>query len=234
MRPVTRDRDHLDPDRSRVDPAAARRARRLSALALAAAADDVRGADDRLARMTITGRVLDPSGKPVPDAAVMVIVQSKQSDRPMFNRAVRPMTAHQGRCDGSGRFRIELPRTSSARDDAITVTALAPGFALGWAGLDLDADAPTAELALSPEQVIRGRLFDVQGQPARGVAIAVQVVSRFTSTREGLPERTSHPDSLLASPSQPACMARPGDQRRRRSLHPARTGTRAPDRHPGR
>ncbi len=27
--------------------------------------------------MTVTGRVLDPSGKPVPDAAVMVIVRSK-------------------------------------------------------------------------------------------------------------------------------------------------------------
>ena len=29
-----------------------------------------------------------------------------------------PATAHEGRCDGSGRFRIELPRTSSARHDA--------------------------------------------------------------------------------------------------------------------
>jgi beta-lactamase regulating signal transducer with metallopeptidase domain len=151
-------------------------------------------ADEPTARMTVTGRVLDPSGKPVPDAAVMLVVQSKQSNRPVFTRAIRRATVHEGRCDGSGRFRVELPRTSSARDDALTISALAPGFALGWVGLDLDADAPTAEIALSPEQVIRGRLFDVQGRPARGVEIVVQSVTQSSSMRGGPFERTSHPD----------------------------------------
>ena len=73
-----------------------------------------RAGDDPAARMTVTGHVLDPQGKPVPGAAAMVIVQSKLSDRPMLIQVIRPMTAHQGRCDGSGRFHIELPRTSSA------------------------------------------------------------------------------------------------------------------------
>ncbi len=39
---------------------------------------------DPAARMTVTGRVLDPSGKPVPDAAVMVIVRSKYAKQPLL------------------------------------------------------------------------------------------------------------------------------------------------------
>ncbi len=49
-------------------------------------ADDPRGAD-RGERMTLTGRVLDPLGKPVPHAAVMVIVRSKYSNRPQLEWA---------------------------------------------------------------------------------------------------------------------------------------------------
>ena len=76
--------------------------------------------------MTVTGRVLDPSGKLVPDAEVMVIVRSKYAKRPLLERAASgAMTAHEGRCDGSGRFRIELPRTTSARQYGLTVTELA-------------------------------------------------------------------------------------------------------------
>ncbi len=90
-------------------------------------------------------------------------------------------TTYERRCDDSGQFRIELPRTSSARHDALTVTALAPGYGLGWAELDPDAESPTADVALRPEQIIRGRLFDLKGQPARGVRIAVQS-ARVTSS----------------------------------------------------
>ena len=65
-------------------------------------------------RMTLTGRLLDPAGKPVPGGAVMVIVRPKYSSRPMLESAATgAMTAYEGRCDGSGEFRIELPRTSS-------------------------------------------------------------------------------------------------------------------------
>jgi beta-lactamase regulating signal transducer with metallopeptidase domain/protocatechuate 3,4-dioxygenase beta subunit len=133
-------------------------------------------ADDPAARMTFTGRVLDPSGKPVPDAAVMVIVQSKLADRRTLHLLGIPMTDHHARCDGSGRFRVELPRTSSARHDRLVATAMAPGYGIGWTELDTDADPPTADIALRTEQVIQGRIFDVQGQPARGLALWVRSV----------------------------------------------------------
>ena len=127
--------------------------------------------------MTVTGRVLDPAGKPVPGAAVMVIVPSKYARRPLLERtAFGALTAHEGRCDGSGQFRIELPRTTSARHYGLVIAALAPGFGTGWTNLDPDADPPKADVALRPELIVRGRMFDVKGEPAPGVALRIDML----------------------------------------------------------
>jgi len=47
---------------------------------------------------------------------------------------------------------------------------------VGWANLDPDADQPEAEIRLNPEQVIQGRLFDLQGRPAQGVVVSVSAI----------------------------------------------------------
>jgi beta-lactamase regulating signal transducer with metallopeptidase domain/protocatechuate 3,4-dioxygenase beta subunit len=129
------------------------------------------------ARMTLTGRVLDPSGKPVPDAAVMIIVVSKYASQPLLERTAQgAMTAHEGRCDGSGRFRIELPRTTSARQHGLTVTAMAPGYGMGWTELDPDADPPVADVALRTELIVHGQTLDAKGQPAPRVALRIEAM----------------------------------------------------------
>jgi hypothetical protein len=84
----------------------------------------------------------------------------------------------QGETDGDGRFRIEAARASSARFEGVYALAGAagPGTAFGCAGLPPDAEQPSAEVHLQPEQVIRGKLVDVQGQPAAGVAVQIDAV----------------------------------------------------------
>ena len=52
--------------------------------------------------------------------------------------------------------------------------ALAPGYGVGWVDLDIDAQLPTAEIMLRPEQIIEGRLFDIHGQVAPGVRVSVE------------------------------------------------------------
>ena len=79
-------------------------------------------------------------------------------------------------CDRAGRFRVEMPRISSATHYMIGAVALAPGFGVGWIDLDIDAELPTAEITLRPEQVIEGRLFDVTGQVAQGVRVSVEAI----------------------------------------------------------
>ena len=109
-------------------------------------------------RMFIAGRVLDPIGKPVSSATVMIYASANQ-----FGRVIG-----QTQCDQSGAFRLEASRTSLAPYDRLGVVALAAGYGAGWVELDADARVLTADLSLRPEQVVQGRLFDLQGRPARG------------------------------------------------------------------
>ena len=96
---------------------------KFAALVLAALLPPARGAAptdppeaDPAARMTVTGRVLDPQGKPVPGASVMVYARSTM----MVGLLASPERIYPGEIgrattDGSGRFRLDAPRTSSSR-----------------------------------------------------------------------------------------------------------------------
>jgi RNA polymerase sigma factor (sigma-70 family) len=133
-------------------------------------------------RMTVVGRVLDPDGKPVPGASVLVYGALKQADdRP---GAGAPAAIGHGACDGTGQFRLDAPPMSSATHYIVGAAAVARGYGTGWVNLDVDADAPVAEITLRPEQVIVGRLFDLQGRPAAGVRVSVEGM--------GYPDRRPH------------------------------------------
>ena len=93
-------------------------------------------------------------------------------------REVSQIPIGDARADGSGRFRIDAPRTSSSRHEAFGAVALAPGYGAGWVELDPDDDQPTADITLRPEQVIHGRLFDLQGRPVPDVTLSVASIRR--------------------------------------------------------
>jgi len=155
-------------------------------------------------RMFVTGCVLDPQGKPVPNAAVMVYARHRLFERPIGFESLGPVVISHTRCDGSGRFRIDAPRTSSSRQDLLGITALASGFGIGWSELDPDAEQPTIDVALRPEQVIQGRLFDVQGQPARGVKVSIAFVLRSSQGEPDGPNFFPHPPKDLSAWPEPA------------------------------
>jgi RNA polymerase sigma factor (sigma-70 family) len=132
-------------------------------------------------RMTVTGRVLDPSGQPAAGVPVDLIASSRtptaatDEERDPF---VSFVLLGQGAADSDGRFRIEAIRTSSTRFSDVYALAGAsgPGSAFGCVKLPPDAEQPAAEIHLQPEQVIRGRLVDVHGQPAAGVEVGLTSV----------------------------------------------------------
>jgi RNA polymerase sigma factor (sigma-70 family) len=151
--------------------------------------------------MFVVGRVLDPQGKPVPNANVTVYVRLKQSAQPYLSGHPGHTTAQQGRCDESGRFRLDTVRTSSARHETLSVAAMAPGFGIGWTDIDPDTDLPGGEIALRVKQLIRGRLFDIQGRPAQGVKVSVAIIAQPAHGRfESLLYQRNETDDLPAWP----------------------------------
>ena len=160
-------------------------------------------------RMIVVGRVLNPQGKPVPNASLMVYARTAVLRLDASVGRLYPTELGRGSSDSSGRFRINVARTSSSRHDEFGAVALAPGYGAGWAELDADADLPTADITLRPEQQIHGRLFDLQGRPADHVKLSVTAIRRVIppapnerrDTLEGPAFWWMHPDDLPGWPS---------------------------------
>ncbi len=129
-------------------------------------------------RMFVTGLVLDPAGKPAVGAVVDIIGRPRAPWVATREYVDPRILIGRGRTDGDGHFRIDALRTSQDGFFEVYALAAAPGFGLGWALLSPDAKQPATEIRLRPEQVIRGKLFDVQGQPAAGVELQVWSVGR--------------------------------------------------------
>jgi RNA polymerase sigma factor (sigma-70 family) len=131
-------------------------------------------------RMLVVGRVLDPAGRPMAGVPVDVVGRSRAPRAAIDERTEPCLALGGGTTDRDGRFRIEAARTSSAAFFSVYALAGAAGpgsdLGFGWAELDPDAEQPTAEIRLKPEQVIRGKLVDVSGRPAAGIEVRLDTV----------------------------------------------------------
>ena len=146
-------------------------------LPIAAKADDAEGKPGP-GRMFVVGRVLDPQGKPVANAVIMVYAALQ----PPWHRTYagwKPEPIGTARSGAHGRFQADAPRTSSARHHLVGAVASAPGYGSGWVDLEAGSERSEVDITLRSEQVIKGRLFDVNGRPVQGVVIRVATMGRF-------------------------------------------------------
>jgi protocatechuate 3,4-dioxygenase beta subunit len=134
-------------------------------------------------RMFVTGRVLDPKGKPVANANVMAYARKKLGDASSLAALVVNPAFFQGRADADGRFHIDAPRSSSSEYDVLAVSALAPGYGIGFTMLDPDAPEPSADISLGKEVLVEGRFTDILGKPANGVDVVVGTINQTVQGR---------------------------------------------------
>ncbi|WP_165071185.1 M56 family metallopeptidase [Paludisphaera rhizosphaerae] len=149
----------------------------LSSARLVAQAPQAPAAAPEAARMTISGRVLDPEGKPLARAKVAVVGHRQRAHESAWLEQAA-IVLGEGEADGTGRFRIETPRTSSGRYQNANVVAGSPGFGLGWSAFNLDDAAPTVDVSLQPEQPVELRFLTPEGQPAAGLAVRTLSLTR--------------------------------------------------------
>jgi RNA polymerase sigma factor (sigma-70 family) len=151
------------------------------------------------ATMSVSGRVLDPDGKPLAGAAVAVTARQG-----LFLcswegwAAYRNEILGQVQSDADGRFRLEVPRTDpNMTMRNIRVVATAAAYGLAWKGIDPKAEQAEAELRLRAAQPVRGRLVGIQGEPAVGVTVHVVKVARKPEKGEWESDAYLHPPEGL-------------------------------------
>jgi hypothetical protein len=146
----------------------------------------------------VSGRVLDPEGKPVAKADVALLAWPKLPLR--GSREFGPVkVVAQVKTDAKGRFQVRSPGLVRLG----SVVAIASGHALGMERLDPDAEQAEVEIRLNREEAVRGRLVDLQGQPA--AAVKVQVVS----LRARLAPQNYQYASLPQPPKEPSAWPAP-------------------------
>jgi hypothetical protein len=158
--------------------------------------------------MTVTGRLLDADGKPVPGGRVVLVAEIWcRSERPLgvyFHNGLPHSFSVSGpfRTDREGRFLATAPVGPARPAWAVFAHGAAEGH--GYVKVELDKRSREQEvtLKLDREHIVRGRLIDTQGQPA--ACATVQPIMEFDmgATRETL--GATNPTPPYALPLFPA------------------------------
>jgi RNA polymerase sigma factor (sigma-70 family) len=128
------------------------------------------------------GRVVDAAEKLVAGADVALLGEP-QSDVPN-NSLLKKVLAH-GRSDGEGRFRLPVARAALADYRAAYVFAGKAGHGPAWTRAELKTPSQETLVRLALEKTVRGRLLDVQGQPAVGVRVSLTLLSDKPARKGG-------------------------------------------------
>jgi RNA polymerase sigma factor (sigma-70 family) len=122
-------------------------------------------------QMTFTGRVLTPEGKPAAGAQVALVGMSTRPLKPKEKWPDQEEVLGITKVDHRGRFRLTVRRTSSRDFSSLKMIAAAKGYGLDWQNPHPDTTRLKRVFRLRPEQVVRGRLVDLQGKGAAGVKL---------------------------------------------------------------
>lgn len=144
----------------------------------------------------VEGLVVGPDGKPVQEAAVVVLV-SQRSDPVARESPMKAKVLGRARSGAGGRFRIDVVDDEATLDDRLLLIATAQGT--GFAARTLgDLTDPIGEpLRLVPEHPLEMRLIDLEGSPLAGAE--VRLLGAYpTPSGEGLGHETLTADVLPA------------------------------------
>lgn len=140
---------------------------------------------DQAMRLAIFGRVLDAAGKPAGGARVAVLARQGVRLSSWENWAwFRNQVLGQTTADAHGRYRLDVPRPTAGTFRQVRVVAAGTGHGLSWTAVDPTTRQARADIRLAPPQFVRGRLVDLQGEPAAGVNVHVVRVERQPNSQK--------------------------------------------------
>lgn len=158
-----------------VSPAAAKTGAKENTVAAKRKADDAQEAPAKpeVGQRTIRGRIVDAQDKPFAGATVAAIATHIERVK---GGSISPkgVVLAETKSDGDGAFTVSFAPIDSKTHRNANIIARAEGLGLAWSKIDFDpppADKPTSDVVirLIPEETIRCRLVDIDGQPCAGV-----------------------------------------------------------------
>jgi RNA polymerase sigma factor (sigma-70 family) len=134
-----------------------------------AAKSPAAGAKDQPAdKVEISGRVLDPDGKPL--AGAKLFVPRPLTDEPLSAKDIEMKKV--GETDAEGRFRLTLKRPEQQMREYLI--AHAAGFGVDWIELgEGDGRLDDVSFRLVKDVPIAGRVLNTEGRPIAGVSVSV-------------------------------------------------------------
>jgi RNA polymerase sigma factor (sigma-70 family) len=125
--------------------------------------------DEKAETVEVSGRVLDPDGKPLAGAKLYLS---------SLNREIEQYKHEERATSGpDGRFRLTVTREEFAQDFFPTLSATAKGYGPNWVFLDKKNMEGELSLRLVRDDVpIKGRIIDVEGRPVVGAKLRVLFV----------------------------------------------------------
>ena len=106
-----------------------------------------------------------------------------------------------GTADENGSYRLSVAGASSKTHRYVSVIARKEGTAIAWQMLNLDSPETEVALELPADEPIRGKLIDIEGQPAADVTLKLvgvqNVTDRFGQDGVGYPGGDEPPAAWL-------------------------------------
>ncbi|HEY2413997.1 MAG TPA: M56 family metallopeptidase, partial [Pirellulaceae bacterium] len=138
--------------------------------------------------VSVTGIVLLPTNQPATNTHVAVVADpNKPRQGGDLSRNFEILA--EGTTDVAGRFQLQLKGVSSTSHKYANLIARQDGSGIAWQNLNLDMPEVTAKLKLEAEEPIRGRLIDLEGQPASNISLRIRSVMKRTTaewSQEGI------------------------------------------------
>jgi RNA polymerase sigma factor (sigma-70 family) len=126
-------------------------------------------ADEKTGSVDVRGRVLDPDGKPVPGAKLVLVYASaeKVPDKVWATSAA----------DGGFQFSVARSIEDAAfygnAWDQTSIVAAAEGHGFGWARVRPETSGDLTLRLVKDDVPIRGRVLDLQGKPVAGATVRI-------------------------------------------------------------
>jgi len=133
-------------------------------------------------RMTVSGRVFDPDGKPVAGANIYSL-RMRPGMGPFIAEG-NVETVARGTADADGRFRFDVPKNEIGKGPGglpWPIMAAADGYGLGWTASPESGEEVTVRLV--KDQPITGRILDGEGRPVANASVRVQTLYKGADDR---------------------------------------------------